>query len=133
MNRNQFGATLGGPIKKDKLFYFLSYQGVRVSDASDSTKDVTVPLGLTDDRSRGWHRQPPSTRNLRHDTITASQINPAALNILQAKLPNGQYLIPSAQITNAAHGRRSSATMPWSRGPTRRPTSIRESPIWTIR
>src|SRR5271157_4544573 len=47
LNRNQFGATFGGPIKKDKLFYFLSYQGVRVSDAAESTRDVTVPLGLT--------------------------------------------------------------------------------------
>jgi len=51
LNRNQFGATLGGPIKKDKLFYFLSYQGVRIADASDSTKTTTVPLTLTDDRS----------------------------------------------------------------------------------
>src|SRR6202050_2299782 len=51
LNRNQFGATLGGPIKKDKLFYFLSYQGVRIADASDATKDITVPLGLTNDRS----------------------------------------------------------------------------------
>ena len=51
LNRNQFGATFGGPIKKDKLFYFMSYQGVRIADAADATKDVTVPLGLTDDRS----------------------------------------------------------------------------------
>src|SRR6202021_4006405 len=36
LNRNQFGPTFGGPIKKDKLFYFLSYQGVRVDDASVS-------------------------------------------------------------------------------------------------
>src|SRR6202040_3925043 len=51
LNRNQFGATVGGPIKKDKLFYFLSYQGVRIADQEPSTKDVTVPFHLTDDRT----------------------------------------------------------------------------------
>ncbi len=51
LNRNAFGGTIGGPIIKDKLFFFGSYQGVRISDAEASTKLVTVPLGLTDDRS----------------------------------------------------------------------------------
>jgi len=100
MNRNQFGATLGVPLKKDKAFYFLSYQGVRVSDASLSTKDAVVPLGLTDNRSAaGIVAMIQSTYN---KTISASQINSTALSLLQAKLPNGQYLIPSAQITNPA-------------------------------
>ncbi len=94
MNRNQFGATLGGPIKKDKVFYFLSYQGVRISDASDSTKDVVVPLGLTDDRSPGGIAAAMnSTYGI--TSFTPGMINSVAQNLLQAKLPNGQFLIPT--------------------------------------
>src|SRR5580693_2081534 len=98
VNRNQFGATLGGPIKKDKLFYFLSYQGVRIADASTATQDITVPLGLTNDRStQGIINMVQSSFG---KTITASQISPVAASMLNAKLPNGQYFIPSAQITD---------------------------------
>lgn len=101
LNRNQYGATLGGAIKRDKLFYFLSYQGVRIADAVNATKTVTVPQGLTDDRSaQGIVNAVQSTyaNQSNPQTITASQINPVAAALLSAKLPNGQYLIPSAQI-----------------------------------
>jgi hypothetical protein len=33
LKQNQFGGTLGGPIKKDKLFFFGSYQGTRTRTA----------------------------------------------------------------------------------------------------
>jgi hypothetical protein len=39
--RNQFGASLGGPIIKDKLFFFFDYEGQR--RASQATPDRTVP------------------------------------------------------------------------------------------
>ncbi len=98
LNRNQFGATLGGPIKKDKLFYFLSYQGVRIADATDATKDVTVPLTLTNDRSAAGIAA--ATNSSFGTTLTPGQISPVALGMLNAKLQNGQYLIPSPQITD---------------------------------
>ncbi len=41
LHQNQFGATLGGPIKKDKLFFFIDYEGFRQS--SSSTQTSTLP------------------------------------------------------------------------------------------
>lgn len=98
LNRNMFGGTIGGPIKKDKLFYFGSYQGVRLADSQESLRDVTVPLGLTDDRSANGIVN--AVNSSFGSSISTSDINPAALSMLQAKLPNGQFLIPSAQITD---------------------------------
>src|SRR5260370_2365387 len=40
--QNQFGGTLGGPIAKDKLFYFGDYQGTRTSQGID-TGLIPVP------------------------------------------------------------------------------------------
>src|ERR1700727_1328283 len=49
LHRNVFGGTLGGPIKKDKLFFFASYQGQRISDAlSGAFNGVPTLPGLTD-------------------------------------------------------------------------------------
>ena len=39
--RNVFGASIGGPLKKNRLFYFLNYEGRR--DASDATAVRIVP------------------------------------------------------------------------------------------
>lgn len=38
---NQFGGALGGPIKKDKLFYFLAYEGTK--DREAASRFGTVP------------------------------------------------------------------------------------------
>ena len=40
--RNQFGVTLGGPIRKDKTFYFGSYEGLRQRLATTSFTNVAT-------------------------------------------------------------------------------------------
>jgi hypothetical protein len=41
-NQNQFGGTISGPIKRDKLFFFADYQGTRTTEGV-STGNVSVP------------------------------------------------------------------------------------------
>src|SRR5260370_11592701 len=47
LKRNTFGVTLGGPIRKDKLFFFGSYQGQRAVDQDSSLSEVPTLPGLT--------------------------------------------------------------------------------------
>lgn len=114
LHRYIAGGTLGGPIIKNKLFGFISYQHLHDSDQDIGSSRVAVPFFLTNDRSPAGLANaaeetavsatcaaPPcpyfgSTINLPATIGTGpGQINPIAYGLLNYKL-NGQYLIPSA-------------------------------------
>jgi len=100
--QNQFGGTIGGPIKKDKTFFFASYEGRRVVQGVVS-QQVTVPTAtdLAGDFSGG-------------SPFTGSLIDPTVANVLQsrcgsgapASLPLNQRLTAAAQsqVNNVING-----------------------------
>ena len=101
LNRNQFGGTFGGRIVRDKAFFFFSYQGTRERNGLSLSNSLTfpsVPAGLTDN-----NRTPAGLAAA--FGLPQASINPIAVNILNAKLPGGQFAIPSsglAGLTGAA-------------------------------
>jgi len=93
MRRSVYGATLGGPIRKDKAFFFLSYQGTsEANGATDQSiyKSVLIAPGLTNDRSAATLM----------NTFGVPSVDPISLKLLNLKLPNGNFLIPTPQTND---------------------------------
>lgn len=52
LKQNQFGGTIGGPIRKNKAFIFFGYQGTRIRTKSNSSNaKVPTPANMTGDFS----------------------------------------------------------------------------------
>jgi hypothetical protein len=109
LKQNQFGGAFGGPILKDRAFFFVEYQGLTSSNAVTVEPPTLLPQ-LTSDRSAttlGAQFCPAGHMNFAGYLTNAggtqvacdgSNINPVALALLNFKLSNGQYAIPNPQV-----------------------------------
>ncbi|HEX5228514.1 MAG TPA: carboxypeptidase-like regulatory domain-containing protein [Bryobacteraceae bacterium] len=113
LNQNQFGGVLGGPIKRDKLFFFVSYQGTRQKNGVSSSGFTSafmppVPAG---DRTTPAFKAALGAANCPANhpgdfnfgtfggpnvACDGSNISQVMLNILNLKLPNGNFYFPGS-------------------------------------
>jgi hypothetical protein len=77
VNQNQFGFTVGGPIRKDKTFWFLAYEGFR--EARGTTRDVQV-----------------ETPQLR--SYVAANFPNSVANYLFQNFPGPSYILPGTGV-----------------------------------
>jgi hypothetical protein len=88
-HQNQFGASFGGPIKKDKLFYFANYEGGRqIIGASANYSTVPTDAERTGDFSGTL---PGNVKPVIYDPAT---YNP----VTQTETPFAGNVIPSGRI-----------------------------------
>jgi Carboxypeptidase regulatory-like domain len=120
LNQNQFGGVFGGPIKKDKFFVFGSYQGTREKNGFSSqglTTALLPPIPAGDRSAPGFQaalgaancpQNNPgnslfvTTSGSQNVLCSGANISPVALNILNIKLPNGQYYFPGSGTSGYA-------------------------------
>jgi hypothetical protein len=103
--QNQFGGAGGGPIRKDKLFVFGSYEALRIRSSSllTSAFPLTAAERAGDFSSvRTAIRNPQTGQPFPNNQISAAQIDTVARNLLSGNLiplpnsPGGQLVTVSA-------------------------------------
>ncbi len=90
---NQFGGNFGGPIRRDKTFFFGNYEGRRAStgDILQGLVPTTQMLGGNFNGSGKIVRDPATSQPFPNNVIPVSRFDPISSKLV-AVLPNAEYL-----------------------------------------
>ncbi|MEG9438851.1 TonB-dependent receptor [Edaphobacter sp. HDX4] len=99
--KNQFGGSIGGPVLKDKVFFFGDYQGVRQKVGTSNTQ--TVPSSLLVETCLGKQVGPSGIPGCDFSEYAAN-VTPAGSGVIYQKSgqPYPGNVIPASQVSTQA-------------------------------
>jgi Carboxypeptidase regulatory-like domain/TonB dependent receptor len=110
LKRNQFGGNLGGPIRKEKAFFFFNYEGQRLNNVAREQGSVFTPQMRAGDLSQflpGTVTDPETGLPFPGNVIPTSRLDPVALSLMNTYMPlpnlpgiSNNYLAAFKEIDN---------------------------------
>ena len=102
LHQNQYGANIGGPALKNKLFFFFSWEHESLISASPTTATVPTTLELAGDFSLDPQiiYDPTTGLPFPGNKIPANRIDQTALKIAQLETPNEARVTQTPFTTN---------------------------------
>jgi len=107
LNRNIFGASVGGPLRKDRLFFFTNYEGTREREQQRAERVIPTPsmcqgiFRYLDGNGNLITLMPADLKNLDPRGIG---IDPAMLNVNQTGYLNKTFCSPQTVTNDTAAG-----------------------------
>lgn len=114
LRRNQFGAAIGGPIQKNRLFYFLNYNGIRLDQPQEENQivpSITLRSGNLTNLVGPPAHDPYTLQPFPNNQIPAQELDGAAHFFLDTSIiplpnqPDGlHYVWGGAETSNTDQG-----------------------------
>ncbi len=110
LNYQQYGATIGGPIKKDKLFYFVGFEGIRFIQGTPTTHKTpttafiagdlvnSIPAAYLDLRNRKLAGTLPACGGANQPSCSLYAFDPNAIDA-NGNVVNAAGLTPAMQLS----------------------------------